>query len=82
MMFPQLRKHLGGHAEVKNLYGVALSGNLDDYADAYAWLSIGVCRLSDARIYGCILSSLAQLKVGGVRRIDVFAESISVCGLG
>ena len=62
MMFPQLRKHLGGHAEVKNLYGVALSGNLDDYADAYAWLSIGVCRLSDARIYGCILSSLAQLK--------------------
>ena len=62
MMFPQLRKHLGGHAEVKNLYGVALSGNLVENDDAYAWLSIGVCRLSDARIYGCILSSLAQLK--------------------
>lgn len=62
MMFPQLRKHLGGHAEVKNLYGVALSGNLVENDDAYAWLSIGVCRLSDARIYGCILSSLTQLK--------------------
>ena len=62
MMFPQLRKHLGGHAEVKNLYGVALGGNLDEYADAYAWLSIGICRLRDARIYDCILTSLEQLK--------------------
>lgn len=62
MMFPQRRKYLRGHNEVKDLCVAAVSGRLEDWADAYAWLSIGVSRLGNARVYGCILSFLTQLK--------------------
>lgn len=61
-IFPQMLKHLAEHDEVKDPRAVAISGRLDDWTDAYAWLSIGYNRLSNPKIFACVLSHLAEIK--------------------
>ena len=60
-IFPQLLEKLGAR-QVDDLLAVAVGGELEDWADAYAWLSIGLSRLDNDKIYDCILSSLPKLK--------------------